>query len=124
MVGNLVRRCEQTNNKGMEQTNPRLRRASARLAFADHMDRLVACDRTPGSPKRSEMLTRVDSSLDRPVVLFQDVIQVRQWPVPTVLVQSAFSWLDSDGILQLLIREIVLGVFRVSGRGSPRKGDL
>jgi len=35
---------------------------------------------------------------------------------------SEFWGLDSDRILQLLIREIVLGVFRVSGRGSPREG--
>jgi len=108
----------------VEQTDPRRQRTSARLAFANDMNRLVAGDRTPGSPEGTEALARVDPSLDREVVLFQDVIQVRQWPVPTVLVQSAFSWLDSDGILQLLIREIVLGVFRVSGRGSPRKGDL
>jgi hypothetical protein len=41
-------------------------------------------------------------------------------------IQESFKqpiWgLDSDRILQLLIREIVLGVFRVSGRGSPREG--
>ena len=39
MVGNLARSLRTDNNKGMEQTNPRLRCASVRLAFADHMDR-------------------------------------------------------------------------------------
>jgi hypothetical protein len=34
----------------VEQTDPR-RRTSARLAFADHVDYLVAGDRAPGSPK-------------------------------------------------------------------------
>jgi len=42
MIGNLVRRREQTNNKAMEQSKPRRRRTSARLAFADHVDYLVA----------------------------------------------------------------------------------
>jgi hypothetical protein len=42
----------------------------------------------PGGPKRSEMLTRVDPSLDRAVVLFQDVIQVWHRPVPTAFVQK------------------------------------
>ena len=42
------------------------------------------------------MLTRVDSSLDRPVVLFQDVIQVRHRPLPTVFVRSAFSFEPHD----------------------------
>ena len=60
------------------------------------MDRLVAGNRTPSSPKRSEMLTRVDPSLDRAVVLFQDVIQVRHRPVPTVFIQSAFGFEPHD----------------------------
>ena len=60
----------------MEQTDLHTCRTPARLAFADHMDRLVAGDGAPSSPKRSEMLTRVDPSLDRAVVLFQDVIEV------------------------------------------------
>ena len=34
------------------------------LAFANHMYRLVLGDGAPGSPKRSEILTRVDPSLN------------------------------------------------------------
>ena len=79
-------RAEQAENEAVQQNSPSSQRTSAHLAFADHTDRLVACDRTPSSPKRSEMLTRVDSSLDCAVVLFQDVIQVRHWPLPTVFV--------------------------------------
>ena len=73
MVGNLVRRCEQTNNKAMEQTNPRRRRASAHLPFADHVDYLIASQRSPGSPKRTETLAGVNPSLDGPVVLLEDI---------------------------------------------------
>jgi hypothetical protein len=29
----------------------------------------------PRTPERAEMLTRVDPTLDRPVILFQDVIE-------------------------------------------------
>ena len=65
----------------MEQTDLRTRRTPAPLAFADHMNRFIASDRTPRGPKRSEVLTRVDPSLDRAVVLFQDVIEVRHRPM-------------------------------------------
>src|SRR5260370_23033371 len=75
----------------MEQTDLRTHRTPARLAFADHVHGLVAGDGAPGGPKRSEMLTRVDPSLDRAVVLFQDVIQVWHRRVPTALLPGAFS---------------------------------
>jgi len=45
------------------------RRTLARLPFADHMNRFIASEGAPSDPKRSEMLTRVDPSLDRAVVL-------------------------------------------------------
>jgi len=71
------------------------------------MDRLIAGDGAPSSPKRSEMLTRVDPSLDRAVVLFQDVMQVRYRPVPTVFVQSAFSFEPHD---RRRVRAVAVGV--------------
>ena len=46
----------------MEQTDPR-RRTSARLAFADHVDYLVAGQRAPGRPKRTETLAEWDNPL-------------------------------------------------------------
>ena len=64
----------------MEQTDPRRRRTSARLAFADHVDYLVAGQRAPGSPKRTETLAGVNPPLDGPVVLLQDIIEVRHQP--------------------------------------------
>src|ERR1700756_3903068 len=96
MIGILVRRREQTENKAVQQTDLRTRCTPARLAFADHMDRLVAGDRTPGTPKRAEMLTRVDPPLDRTVVLFQDVIEVRHRSVPAAGVQRSFTLELSD----------------------------
>ena len=53
------------------------------------------------------MLTRVDPSLDRAVVLFQDVIQVRHRPVQTVFVQSAFSFEPHD---RRRVRAVTVGV--------------
>jgi hypothetical protein len=41
MIGILVRRREQTENEVVQQTD-----TAARLAFADHMNRFVAGDRT------------------------------------------------------------------------------
>jgi hypothetical protein len=63
--------------------------------------------------KERKMLTRVDPSLDRAVVLFQDVIQVRRPPVPTVFVQSAFSFESQD---RRRVRAVTVGV------DDPRHG--
>src|SRR6516164_8661917 len=71
----------------MEQTNPRRRRTSARLAFADHVNRFVAGQRAPGSPKRTETLAGVNPPLGGPVVLLQDNIEVRHRPVLAAGVQ-------------------------------------
>jgi hypothetical protein len=51
MIDNLARRREKTENEAVQQSDPRTRRTPARLAFADHMHRLVAGDRTPSSPE-------------------------------------------------------------------------
>src|SRR5271170_7539531 len=39
------------------------------------MNRFVTGDGAPRTPERAEMLARVDPTLDRPVILFQDVIE-------------------------------------------------
>ena len=48
----------------------------ARLAFADHMNRFVAGDRTPSSPERTKMLACAHPAFDGPVILFQDIIEI------------------------------------------------
>src|SRR5271170_1944027 len=40
------------------------------------MNRFVTGDGAPRTPERAEMLARVDPTLDRPVILFQDVIEI------------------------------------------------
>ena len=60
------------------------------------MDRLVAGDRAPRGPKRSEVLTRVNQSLDGPVVLLQDIIEVWHRPVLAAGVQRSFALELSD----------------------------
>jgi len=55
----------------MEQTDLRTHRTPARLAFADHMNRLVTGNCAPSAPERPEMLTGADPALDGPVILFQ-----------------------------------------------------
>ena len=47
------------------------------LAFPDHVHYLVSLDRPPGAVKGSEPLAGVDSSFDRSMILFHDVVQVR-----------------------------------------------
>ncbi len=60
MIGNLARRSEQIENKAMEQTDARCRRASRSLAFADHMDRFVAGERgdreKPGAERAAKLI--------------------------------------------------------------------
>jgi hypothetical protein len=73
-----------------QNANP-TRRTFARLTFADHVDRFVACDRAPGSPEGTEALADAHSAFDGPVILFQDVIEVLYRSVLAVLLQSSRS---------------------------------
>src|SRR6516164_1338518 len=68
-------RGEQAENEAVQQNSPPSRRTSARLAFANHMNRFIAGDCTPSGPKCSEVLTCVNPPLNRAAVLFQDIIQ-------------------------------------------------
>src|SRR5208337_111945 len=72
----------------MEQTDLRTHRTPARLAFADLVNRFIAGDGAPSAPERSEMLTRVYSSLDRAVVLFQNIVEILHRSVLAVLLQN------------------------------------
>ena len=58
MIGNLVGRSEQIENEAVQQTDLRTRRAPACLAFADHMNRLVAGNCAP-SPEVGASCVRV-----------------------------------------------------------------
>src|SRR5271167_4281400 len=60
------------------------------------MDYLVAGQRAPGSPKRTEALAGVNPPLDGPVVLLQDIIEVRHQPVLAAGVQRSFTLELSD----------------------------
>jgi hypothetical protein len=48
----------------MKQTDLHTCRIPARLAFADHMNRLVTGNCAPSSPERAEMLACADQALD------------------------------------------------------------
>ena len=50
MIGNLVRRREQTENEAVNLTDLRARRTPVRLAFANHMNRFVTDDGGPSFP--------------------------------------------------------------------------
>ena len=43
------------------------------------------------------MLTRVDPTLDGAVVLLEHVVQIRHWPMPAILGESAFGFELRDG---------------------------
>ena len=113
MIGNLAPRSEQTENEAVQQTDLRTRRTPVRLAFADHLNRLIAGDRAPSSPEGAEMLTGVDPPLDGAVVLLEHVVQIWHWPMPAILGQIAFGFELRDGGR---IRGVAVGV------DDPRRG--
>jgi hypothetical protein len=92
MTGNLAHRSEQTENELVKETHLLTRRTPARLAFADHMDCLVAGNCAPSAPKRTEMLAGADPAFNGPVILFQDVVEVLHRSMSAVLLQSTLSF--------------------------------
>jgi hypothetical protein len=74
-VDELDFQSKHTNNKAMELTDLHACRTPARLAFADHVNRFIAGDRAPRAPERTEMLTRAYPALDRPMILFQNIVE-------------------------------------------------
>src|ERR1700693_38950 len=112
MIGKLVRRREQAENEAMEQTDLCTHRTPAGLAFADHMNRLIAGDRTPSSQERPEMLTGADPALDGPVILFQDVIEELHRSMLAVLLQNTL-------VFELHNRRRVSGI--LVGGDDPRR---
>jgi len=52
------------------------------LSLADHIHRFVPLDRPSSSLEFPKPLLGVDATLDRPMVLFEDVVQVLHRPMP------------------------------------------
>jgi hypothetical protein len=94
------------------------RRTLARLPFADHMNRFIASEGASSGPKRSEMLTRVDPSLDRAVVLFQNIVQILYGTVLAILLKGTFDFEPHDrgwvGGVLVSINNPRLGMVRTS----------
>src|SRR5215468_12132896 len=61
------------------------------------MDRFITGDRAPSSPERPEMLACMHPALDGAVILLEHVIQIRHWPMPAILGQTAFGFELHDG---------------------------
>src|SRR5271157_4275515 len=61
------------------------------------MDRFVAGDRAPSSPERAKMLACAYPALDRPMILFQDVVEILHRSMPAILLQSALGFEPLDG---------------------------
>ena len=80
----------------MEQTDRR-QRNSRGLTLSDHMDRFVTGDRTPSSPERTKMLACAHPALDRPVILFQDVIEILHGAMLAVVGQIACGLEHGNG---------------------------
>ena len=57
------------------------------LSLPDHMNGFIALDRAPRSIKRAEAEFGVDSSLDGAMILFDDVVEIRNGTAATVSTQ-------------------------------------
>src|SRR5271169_3884215 len=61
------------------------------------MDRFVAGDRAPSSPERAKMLACAYPALDRPMILFQNVVEILHRSMPANLLQSLLGFEPHDG---------------------------
>src|SRR5260370_32355709 len=61
------------------------------------MNRFIAGDRTPSSPEGAKMLTRADTALDRPMILFQDIVEILHRSMPAIHLQSLLGFEPHDG---------------------------
>ena len=61
-----------------------------RLTFPDHVHGLVSLDRSPCRVEFTKTLLRLHSSLDRPMILLQDVVQVLNRLVAATVSQDSF----------------------------------
>jgi hypothetical protein len=48
------------------------------------MNRFIAGDRAPSSPEGAKMLTRADPTLDRPMILFQYIVEILHRSMPAI----------------------------------------
>src|SRR5580700_9492196 len=61
------------------------------------MNRFVTGNGAPRTPERAEMLARVDPTLDRPVILFQDIIEILHGAMLAVVGQIACGLEHGNG---------------------------
>ena len=61
------------------------------------MDRFVTGDRVPSSPERAKMVAFAYPAFDRPMILFQKVVQILHRSMPAILLQSLLGLELHDG---------------------------
>ena len=66
-------------------------RQPSNLPLPYHMYRLAASNRPPRRAESAEPLLGIHTFLDRPVVLFNNVVQILDWPVKAPLGDNARS---------------------------------
>src|SRR6202049_1622161 len=61
------------------------------------MNRFIAVDLSPSSPEGTKMLTRADPTLDRPMILFQYIVEILHRSMLAILHQSTLGFELYDG---------------------------
>src|SRR5208337_2452591 len=58
--------------------------------LADHVQRLVSLNRSPGRLELAKALLGLHASFDRAMILLQDVVQILDWPMAAAAAQGSF----------------------------------
>jgi hypothetical protein len=100
---------EETNIEAVQWTDLRTRHTFA-LAFADHVDRLVASDCAPGSPEGTKMLACFDPPLDRPMILFQNIVEVLHRYNGSIIGQGLGLFEQAEALLEFFFAARVMAI--------------
>ena len=96
------------------------------LPFPNHLNDLVTLDGSPGSVEGPEALLGVDAPFHGPVVLLNDIVQVRTGatPAPTPQLRSCFSSVTTFGYDGLPLTLITPGRGGFAAAKALRKNCL
>ena len=102
----------------------------ADLTFADCMHRLVTFDRSASTLHRSESEARRNPLLDEPMVLLDDVVQIRRGSAATAATEftGLLQFGDCAGVCRMPVHvdharaAVRRRIMRAAGTFSPRSG--
>src|SRR3979411_2361816 len=71
------------------------------------MNRFIAGDRIPSAPEGAKMLARAYPAFDRPMILFQNIVEILHGSMAAVFLQRSFGFESHD---RGRVRAVTVGV--------------